>query len=683
MDPILVEIIRNALLTITREMKSTVIRTAHSSTVQEAHDFSVALFEGPRLLAQAEAIAVHVGALPHCVDAMFGRFGADGLQNGDIVIVNDPFAGGSHLPDVTMIKAVRIGDLLFLPIVRAHWSDVGGMSPGSITGKATSIYQEGLRIPPIKLYAGGRLVDSTYDLILQNVRLPHQRAGDIRAQVAACNLAEDRLQKLVERYGAATVAEAIRQILDVTERRTRAAIENIPPGEYTYEDYLDSDGIRPQPVELRVKIRVADGNLTVDFAGTSPQCLGPVNATLGVTFSGVLIALKSLLDPQWPCNEGFFRPLRLVNVESTCTSAEPPAPTGSCWEVGSRVVDVVIAALARVLPDQVAGAGCGSINHTFIGGRSTATDEAFVWYEYPNGGRGATNTANGCSAVARITGGDTRDLSIERAELEFPLLCTRYELRTDSGGPGRFRGGLGLIKEMQVLSADAAEPPLFSCLWDRVIFPPYGINMGLPGAPQKIRIRRHTGEYWDVPAALGAKETMVPMAAGDTLVMMTAGGGGHGDPLTAVPAAVAADVRAGYVSAAMARAIYGVRLLPSGDPDEAATAASRQHLQAARGLLQVAPAAGASGLGRQIGVHPDTAGRLGLAAGELVEIAPEHGPPLRGWLAVSLVLSREVVQIDSEALQLLGVAAGDRVWLRSVDLDKLVQQGAAVCSASA
>ena len=680
MDVILAEVLRNALLTITREMKATIIRTAHSSTVQEAQDFSVGLFEGTRLVAQAEGIAAHLGALPDCIASIFERFPPDKLQGGDVIIVNDPFAGGSHLPDVTMVKPVRVGSLLFMAVVRAHWSDMGGMAPGSITGKAISIYQEGLRLPPIKLLEAGRLVQGVYDLILQNVRLADERAGDIRAQLAACNLAEDRLRSLVEQFGEPAVADAIEDILNVTERRTRAAIARIPPGEYCYEDYLDSDGIRPEPIRIRAKIRVDGGDITVDFAGTAPQSLGPVNATRGVAASAILIALKSILDPEWPCNEGFFRPLRIANIAGTCADAQPPAPTGSCWEVCARIVDVVIGALARALPELVAASGCGSVNHTFIGGRSARSGRPFVWYEYPTGGRGATATANGCSAVARITGGATRDLSVERAEREFPLLCTRYELRADSGGPGRRRGGLGLVKEMRVLDADATQPLGFSCLWDRVKSSPYGLNLGMPGARQQVRVRRASGDYWDARPDLGAKETMVPMMPGDTLVMKTSGGGGYGDPLAADAPDVAEDVRAGYLTPKMAEAVYGVSLASSGMPDSVQTEKLRDRLRRARRTLRVTATDSQShGL---VCVHPRIAEALGLEPGELVEMAPETGPSLRAWVAVDDSVASDALRLAVDAVPLLGVTVGERVWLRPADVGKLVEQGAAACLAS-
>lgn len=664
LDPILAEVLRNALISIAREMKLTVLKTAYSSTVQEGQDFSVALFERDRLVAQAEGIGVHLGALPYAVQLFLKQFPYEKLEPGDVFIFNDPFCGGVHTPDVTVIKPCKIGSLLFLPMVRAHWSDVGGMAPGSITGEARSIFQEGLRLPFIRLYQRGELIESVRDLILANVRLPEQRAGDLRAQVAACNVAEDRLKALVDKYGEETASQGITSLLDSTEARTRSKIGQLPDGCYEYEDYLDNDGHSEEPVRIHAKVNKKGSDIEVDFQGTSAQTEGPTNATLAVTVSGTVLALKCILDPFWPANEGFFRPIAVKAEPGTCVNALPPAPTGSCWEVASRVIDCIIGALASAVPDRIAASWCGSINHTFIGG-TNSNGKPYVWYEYPVGGRGATSTGDGENALARMTAGDTKDLAVERAEAEFPLLCTRYELRQDSGGPGLYQGGLGLRKEMLVLGSKADEQPVLSTIWDRCKIPPYGLGGGLSGRLQRLVVVRSNGERIE----LKGRVSFVPLSPGDTVCMETGGGGGFGDFLLARPEDVVERVRRGYISPEVAREIYGVAITCSCERmtvDYLATQSLRERLQKNRVKVRVSLwQEKFIGERRTAGCHEALLKALNLPEGGLVEIIGRALSPLRVWLVPERTCGQDAIMLDAVALRILGVLEGDEVWARS------------------
>ncbi|MBI4696243.1 MAG: hydantoinase B/oxoprolinase family protein [Gammaproteobacteria bacterium] len=663
LDPITLEVLRNAFISIAREMKTTIVKTAYSSTVQEAQDFSVALFCGPEMVAQAEGVAAHLAAFPYRVGKVLERFGDD-LHEGDVVLFNDPYAGGSHTPDVTVLTPVRVGDLLFLPFTLAHWSDVGGMAPGSITGAANDILQEGLLIPPIKLYDRGRLNAAVYELVLNNVRLPEQRAGDIRAQIAACNIAADRLHRLCERYGASTLAQSVRDILDTTERRTRSLIRELPDGIFEFEDYIDSDGQTPEPYLIHARTEKSGDQIHIDFTGTSEQARGPTNTPLASLQSGAFIALKCMLDPEWPTNSGFFRPIRVTSPIGTCVNPLPPAPTGSVWEVCSRIVDVVMGTLCDIVP-RPAGSANGSISHTFIGGVHPQTRRGYVWYEYPDGGLGATAGADGCDAMINMIGGDTKDFSIERAEAEFPLLCRRYALRTDSGGPGRYRGGMGLRRDMEVLDDGRFRPIGLSSIWDRSKIPTYGLTGGHAGYPQRLAVLRTNGETDVVSVELGSKVTLLPVGYGDVVSMRTGGGGGFGDPLDREAERVLADYQAGLISRRTLERIYGVVLATGDTIDEAATRAVRGKLRGERYhvLAHLRPER-RRGRRRLASLHARDLERLGLAEGELVELFGRRAAPLRIWTEADPDCTAGEIGLDVTALAMLGGETGMQVWMR-------------------
>ena len=669
-DPVTVEVIRNGLIGIARAMKTTIIRTAYSTTVQEAQDFSVAIFLGTEMVAQAEGVAGHLGTMPHLVGEMFRRYPLEQLDDGDLLITNDPYAGCAHTPDFTLAEIRRIGGLPFLPVARAHWSDVGGMSPGSISGKATEVYQEGLRVPISHLYHAGKLNRALYDTIIENVRLPEERAGDIRAQVAACRIALARLEELVAKYGADVVETVIGVILDRTEKRMRDRIAALPDGVYEYEDYLDSDGHTPEPRIVHLRLEVEGSNLNLDFTGSSPQATGPTNSALPATYSGACVALKALLDPEWPANAGFYRPIHVHAPEGTMVNARKPAATGSTHEVNSRVVDVVLGALAGLLPDRVAAANYGSINHTYMGGVDPASGRPYVWYEYPAGGMGATRGRDGADASHTVLGGDTKDFAIERLEAEYPLLCDEYRLRVDSGGPGEWRGGMGVIRRIRLLDTGERQAVGLSCLWDRSRIPPFGVHDGLSGAPQRVRIIRADGGEDLIPVELGTKTTLMPLFYRDVVSMETAGAGGYGDALDRDPARVADDVAGGLVTIEAAERQYGVVIdAQTGHVDAPATKTQRDALRAARTSAVVA-ACDALFVGerRTARLHAAFLDALGVNE-DFVEVVGSWPAPLRLWAIRDESVEVGSIGLDETARRITGLRVADLAVIRTLVTD--------------
>ncbi len=664
-DPVLVEIVNNALMGIAMEMKATMVRTAFSSTIQEAQDFSVGLFEKERMIAQADTLAAHAASYPPRVRAMLDRFPLDELNQGDIIILNDPYCGGTHTPDVATIKVVRLDDFVFFPVVFGHWNDVGGATPGSISGRSTDLFQEGLVMPPIKLAQGDKVNQAVWDLIMHNVRLPHLRAGDLRAQIATCNVGEARIKALWGRYGTAVLRDCIEEILNITERRMRARIDAIPDGVYEYEDYLDSDGQDPEPIPIHLKVTVKNDSIKFDFTGTAKQSLGPSNVGGGVVLSAVACALKELLEPIQYHNEGLLRPIEIIVPEGSCLKPLPPAPTGSTWEMHMRIVNVIMGALADITP-RTPGAFNGSVSHTFIGGVHPTTGQPYVWYEYPGGGLGGTPRQDGAGSIRTICGGDCRDMPVERIETEYPLLCTKYAERVDSGGPGKFRGGVGLIREVEVLDDMRYRKIGLSSIWDRSKVPSYGIFGGFSGCLQRLAIRRVSGETEFAPVELGSKVSLWPLNYHDIVSLRTGGGGGYGDPLDRSPERVLQDLQGELISETAARDVYGVIINPEKHAvDTEATNTRRDNIRRSRVYCAVRLMPEEfTGRRRAARLTPRALELLGIAANGMLEIIGKAAAPLRVWAIPDEKYSDLEIGLDATALRMLKINVGDKVWTR-------------------
>lgn len=523
-DPILLEVMKSLLTAVAEEMGSALARTAYSPNIKERRDFSCAVFDARgEMVAQAAHIPVHLGAMPLSVEAALGRFGQ--LGEGDMVVVNDPYSGGSHLPDITMVSPVLTeGALLGYVASRAHHADVGGISPGSMP-LARDLFQEGLIIPPVLLQRSGLMDDAVLDLITRNSRTPGERLGDLSAQIAAQRIGIRRLRELAGRYGAGTLSEYMAHLQTYAERLVRELLHAIPNGRYAFRDVMDDDGFGQEDIPIAVALDVQDDRLVVDFGGTSPQVTGGINAVRSVTVSAVFYVIRCLLaDDQMPTNAGIFRPVRLILPEASLVNARfPGAVAAGNVETSQRIVDVLLGAFAGALPGRIPAASQGTMNNLTIGGKDPRSGEPFAYYETIGGGMGASATSAGLSGV-HVHMTNTLNTPVEAMEYAYPLRVTRYELRTGSGGEGAQRGGDGIYREVELL-ADAT----VTILSERRRHAPYGLNGGAAGAPGE---NRHfpTGSTASEEEGQRSLPGKVTFAAhrGDRIGLATPGGGGYG-----------------------------------------------------------------------------------------------------------------------------------------------------------
>jgi N-methylhydantoinase B len=669
LDPIALEILTEVLISIVREMRATVFRTARSVAIYEAKDFSCGLFDHEsQVVAQSEDIGAHVVPLPWSVRSAMAEFGDD-LAPGDVILLNDPYRGGTHLNDVTLIYPVfEDGRLILFPAVREHWADVGGMVPGSLSGQATEIYQEGVRIPPIKVVERGRTNDAAMALILANMRVPDERLGDFHAGLAACKTAERRIREAVARYGLDVLLQAIRQNLARSEARMRDKLRALPDGEFYHEDYLETFGEQGlEPLLLPLTLTIRGDELTADFTGASFQVSVPVNSTLAVTAASVFIALKSTLDPRAPLNQGSFRPIRVIAPEGTIVNVQAPAPAGSHGEIRKRVIAVTMGTLAQVVPSLAAGDLFRTSFHNLIGGIHPRTGRQFVHYEWASGGNGAFAEGDGPSAMASIDWGDLNTVQpTEVLESRFPLHIEASALAPDSGGPGQHRGGLAMRRAIRLLAPEAA----YSVLADGAVLPAFGVVNGASGVPVGSHIVRGGRELaFPTPGKVGGFR----MIEGDVVVLQSAGGGGYGDPLDRPADEVANDVRQGYVSAERGRTAYGVVLREDGAVDEPATVMLRARLRAARFSLHVVEATRALYREQRVSrrricpMHPADAARGGFADGAIVELLGAGAAPLRAWITLDERVREGTVPVDALGARVLGVATNDPLHIRPLE----------------
>jgi N-methylhydantoinase B len=517
-DPIAAEVFRHLFISVAEEMGVTLERTAYSPNIKERRDHSCALFDAEGLLvAQAAHIPVHLGAFPLMMAEVVPRFE---WRPGDVVICNDPFVGGTHLPDISVISPVfaRSGRLAGFVANRAHHADVGGAFPGSMAAM-TEVYQEGVIIPPLKLHDRGRPNTAALELFLRNVRTPAERRGDLAAQLAANATGIRRLEALLGRYGLREVKLRIREARRTAKAAVGAALRGFPTGRFVFTDYLDDDGYGSGPLPISVELWVDAGRLHVDFTGTAPQQKGAINATLAVTHSAVYYALICLLPPETPINAGAFGAVAVHAPEGSLVNAQPPgAVAGGNVETSQRIVDALFGALAQALPDRIPAASQGTMNNLTLGGIDPATGRAWAYYETLGGGAGGSPEAPGVSGV-HCHMSNTRNTPAEALEYHYPLRVRRYSLRDGSGGGGLHPGGLGVTREIELLGGATA-----TLLTDRRARPPYGLAGGEPGEP---------GANWivqDGDTTLAPAKGSVELPPGACLRIDTPGGGGWGPP---------------------------------------------------------------------------------------------------------------------------------------------------------
>jgi N-methylhydantoinase B len=662
-DPITLEVLRESFMSIVREMRVTLVRTAYSSVLYEGEDFSCVLMDGNAqivAMSKGQDHPLHIIPIAWSMKAVREKFGED-IHPGDIFLHNDPYTGGTHLNDVAMIYPLFAdGSLFVFPVVRAHWGDVGGMSAGSLSGGATEIFQEGVRIPPIRIADRGRPNQAVLDVLFSNMRGPRERQGDFQAMIGTCKKAAERIEGLAARYGAATVRSAVALLMDRAETRMRRAIRALPDGCYRYEAHLESGRERLEPLTVRAAVTVAGETITVDLTGTSPQTAGPTNVGPAMAPTGAFTIIKSFLDPGSDVNSGAFRPLTVITPPGTIVNANPPAPCGGMVEVKYCVEAAVMGALAPALGGRVTGDLKGGGNHCYVGGPDPRTGETFIFYEYPAGGTGGFEGGDGNNTVRTWTESDMTTLQpIEAVEQLYPVRIERTALREDSGGAGRWRGGLGLVREVRIQATSQ-----LSVLAEKAVLPPFGVCGGGAGATNRFWVRRNGQPIQ--PSPLPGKIGGFPMQPGDLLIMESSGGGGFGDPLERDPSLVAADLAEGYVTPAAAEASYGI-VSRGVTIDAVASEARRAELRARRIHVSLAAGPDLEGqLGRSIRLDADTASRLGVALHAVVEIVNLHGAPLRAWVTSIVPGDSGRAEVSPDAMRMLELADGVRVEIRAV-----------------
>ena len=546
-DSVELEVFKSLYHSIAEEMGAALRRTSFSPNIKERRDYSCAVFDSAgQVIAMGDHMPVHLGSMPMSVAAAVEQCK---LEPGDVVMLNDPFRGGTHLPDITLVMPVYVKAAKknrhttpdFYVASRAHHADVGGTYPGSM-GPCREIYQEGLRIPPVKIMRGGKLVADVLALLLNNVRTPEEREGDLGAQIAACQTGAQRLREICARYGIARAKKAAANLLLYSEEMMRAFLKTIPPGRYQAEDFLDDDGVENKPVRIAVTIQVNSAKsrvntrlassssrqnkkpqVTIDFTGSDPQVQGAINAVEAITYSACFYVFRSLLCDDVPATSGLMRPIRVIAPSGTVVNAKPPAAVaGGNVETSQRIVDVLLKALAQAIPDRIPAAASGTMNNLTIGGidfrsNDLRSGEPFAYYETIAGGMGATATKDGVSGVhTHMT--NSLNTPAEALEYAYPIRLRQYSLRSNSGGRGLHTGGNGIVREIEVLT-DAQ----VTLLADRRSRGPYGLSGGDDGAPGRTLIIRRDGSEETMPG-----KTSIRLRSGERIRIESPGGGGWG-----------------------------------------------------------------------------------------------------------------------------------------------------------
>ncbi|MFQ5998475.1 MAG: hydantoinase B/oxoprolinase family protein, partial [Candidatus Bathyarchaeia archaeon] len=522
-DPIKLEVIRNRFISAVREMWVALYKTAYSSIIYEVKDYAnVIMDRNVRLVAQAEGIPIFNGALLPAVKAAIEKFGIDGFTDGDVIISNDPYtAGGTHKNDVNVIVPVFWQqELAFFAASKAHWGDIGGKDPGSWSPDCATTFQEGVSIPPVKIFREGKTDKGVMDLIFANVRMPEAQKGDFRAQIAACSTGKRRILEILDRYGAEITQQYVDELISHTERMVREEIDRYPDGTYVDEDYQDP--IEDEtPVKIRLETTVKGSDLTFDFTGSSDQGpFGGNNMSYAVTLGSTMLGVKCMTDPTLPPNHGFLNPVKISTRKGSCVDTIPPAAqtVGLC-NVARSVIELVIRTLSQALPERAIAGTFGGCNAMAIGGYDIERNRPYIHFMPYSGSWGARATKDGLNAVCSIVNGDQHNVPCEFIETRYPLLVERYCLRENSGGAGQFRGGLGLTTDYRLLKGDA----VVSCGMDRSYFAPPGIFNGKEGAPNVLLIVDPTGKETEASRAGG-----VLVKEGSLISNNTGGSGGYG-----------------------------------------------------------------------------------------------------------------------------------------------------------
>ena len=550
LDPVTLEVVRNKLDGIANEMQSTLLRSSFSTVVKEGLDASASLFTlKGETLSQALAIPIHLATLIPIVRTLLGKFPPAGMREGDLYVMNDPYLGGTHLPDVAVVMPVFFaGRPIALSAAMTHHQDVGGMSPGSVPPNATEIYQEGIRIPQLKLREGGEFNDTLMQMLALNVRVPEIFMGDLGAQIAACTVGARRLGEVAARYGHNHSVMLFGELLDRSEALTRKALSKIPDGTWRYVDFLDNDGIAlDEPVRIEVAVTISGGTMHCDFTGTGPQTRGPFNAVPSGSQAAAYYAVRAITGASIPTNGGCFRPVTLHLPEGSLVNPAEPAPVNSRTSTLKRIASCLVGALRHAAPERVPADGASALLVLMFGGRR-ADGKRFVVGEFNAGGSGGGPRRDGVDVI-ETDGSNCMNLPVEALELEAPIRVHRMALRRDSGGPGEWRGGLGGVREFEFLEGELT----LTHRGERHVHPARGFRGGRPGQRARSFITRADGRRESIPSKI-----LTRVQAGDRLLVESPGGGGYGDPKRRDRSRVRDDLANGKISAAAAREVYGL-----------------------------------------------------------------------------------------------------------------------------
>src|SRR5262245_29233402 len=550
LDPVVTELVRHELGAIVDDMILSVVRAAHSQVVKVTMDFSTALCDARgRMIAQGASLPLHLGAIPEAMQAMLRHFEGR-IGRGDILAMNDPYAGGMHLPDLFMFRPIFDGEsLLAFAAIVLHLPDIGGRMAGGVATDSQNLFQEGLQIPPLKLFEADVANGTLLELIEANVRVPDLVMGDIRAQIAACHFAERAYLEIVRRHGQAELAAHQEALLGAAETIARCRIAAMPDGTYTFEDFIDGDGIDPDPIPIRAAVTIVGDNIEVDFTGSSHQVKGAINATYSFTKSAVYFVVRSVIDEELPDNEGYFRPIRVIAPEGSILNPTYPSACGARGLTGFRVIDTLFGAFAQALPQRVAAAGEGGVTVVSLSGTRPGGDDAFIYLDILQGAWGGRESGDGEEAVTNPAGNMT-NTPVELAETQAPIRIEAYALVPDSGGAGQFRGGLALRRDIRFLADDVT----VQIRSDRRDFLPYGLAGGMPGTASSLHlVRDGSAEPLEPKVTLTARH-------GDVLQVQIPGAGGYGPPRLRDAAHVLEDVLDEKLSVELAERVYGVFL---------------------------------------------------------------------------------------------------------------------------
>lgn len=549
-DPITQKVVNNALQGVAEQMAATILRTSYSTVVREMLDYSTAVFNPiGQIIAQSCRIPIHLNSMSRSLRTTLEQaIPIDQWKPGDIIVTNDPYLGGQHIPDVqTFLPVFANGEIVAICGTLDHHLDMGGMRPASYAGDAVEIYQEGLRLPPIKLFEEGRLNERLFALIAANIRQPDQTIGDLRAQAAALEIGRDGILELVERYGAKTFSDCMADAVDASEMRIRARLRELPPGTYDGEYFIDDDGLHDDRIRIVVKVTIEDGSIHVDFTGTDGQRRAPINATISSCESATYFAILSILDPTIPANYGVYKPIKITAPKGSIVNAQPPAAVVGRNAITHTIVNAIMMAFSKITPERVTAGYYGMSNIHILSGDGTGGQPPWILFDIEVGGGGGRQLKDGLDCYSQGIH-NLANTPIEMIELNYPLRLTKYELLSDTGGAGRHRGGLGVRRDIMFLDKSGSLETQF----DKFKVEPFPLFGGKPGATGKLIMNPDSNH----PHELRSKTFGYPLKEGDVFSMRTQGGGGYGPPAERDAKAIEKDVREEKLTEQRAKSDY-------------------------------------------------------------------------------------------------------------------------------